>query len=1111
MDKFSYDELKFSQNFLQNLEKHLKTVLIDKDSKKIDELEFRLGKITNRGFNPKFRMPTFSRIVKKLQEQYPNSPGKKFQPEETYQLDVSLNTRAYPELAKNLKNIRVRIDGQNNINRFCKTNILPFCESITTKDACTEEDCIWNHIDGTCQEPDERRPRVTFESKIALDKVILNDYDLRIQSSTERLVKDQGSIKRLWSMIRDKGYQKFYRYKKRFSWYSKNNKARYDLTIVKEASGVSFELSNVLKAPERYEIELEYLGDINNEDVENNLDQIVNDIHTSVIYPLIFLIKGYQDSLEIISNTDAQEVMTSYGKLIKYPKKPFFIGMDLVALESKDLRPNSKTRKIPVLSKWLTPKADGIRHLVYVYGGEREDLRGRVYLITSLLEVKSTNIISNLPNSLYDSEVVVTYNGKPTILLFDTFFNTDREDIRKLHLGQRLKYINTQIQEGNIEYPNGNKDTYAITQKEYQFLGEPGMSNPLGWNKEYLDRNWEFPLDGLVFTPDGPYQIAKPRSSRRWKEILKWKPINQLSNDFLVTIRKDISGKDIIFTEQEGENEKKYKIADLKAFITQGGRRTMVKFAGAPPFREGIDNIAKLYINLDGSIKTREDKHIIYDNSVIEFIWEGNIPRINSTGGWVPLRFRVDKTDIQKPNHLSTTQSNWLMIVKPITRKMIIGEEDVPKSYYTTVRPNLKKLTDSMRSYHNKIKRELLERSANLVRLNDGENKDNKVRLLDIGSGQGGDVYKWLGDKPEAPLYDYILGLENNLGNLTKHRGAIERYKDLKKTKKTPMKVDFIYGDATRNIINGEAGKVDDFESDIGNDQEKLLTLFSPNNLGSRAFDVVSAQFVVHYFFKESRYLHNFLYNVYQNLKKGGYFIGTTLIGSRVLDLLRDVTFDGSKFGQIGTIKIWEIIKKYYEDIKQDIGQEIDVFHLSISNQANTEYLVYFDFFKEIAGKFGLTLINTPSEKEIFGPFREGMGNFEEVYPEIQEILRDEYNQLVKNSKRKINPISEMTEDEKKYSFLNGFFIFKIDQDNADIEYINKFLMDVDYTKDIIEAELEPLGKSDVETVSESEIKKPKPKIKLKNLENPVKQVKQVLRLPEQKKVIIKKKDLNKK
>ena len=72
-------------------------------------------------------------------------------------------------------------------------------------------------------------------------------------------------IKKKWNMM-----NKYFRYKKRYSFKSKNGLFRIDLTCVKQNKihpkskmpiyTKTFKEAEVLKSPERYELEIEYIG-----------------------------------------------------------------------------------------------------------------------------------------------------------------------------------------------------------------------------------------------------------------------------------------------------------------------------------------------------------------------------------------------------------------------------------------------------------------------------------------------------------------------------------------------------------------------------------------------------------------------------------------------------------------------------------------------------------------------------------------------------------------------------------------------------------------------------------------------------------------------------------
>ena len=89
--------------------------------------------------------------------------------------------------------------------------------------------------------------------------------------------------------------------------------------------------------------------------------------------------------------------------------------------------------------------------------------------------------------------------------------------------------------------------------------------------------------------------------------------------------------------------------------------------------------------------------------------------------------------------------------------------------------------------------------------------------------------------------------------------------------------------------------------------------------LGKRGFDVISSQFSFHYYCKDELSLRNYMSNLSENCKSGGYFIGTCYDGNKVFQLLKDKELVEMKdeFGNI----VYSIQKKYdceYFNIKQE-------------------------------------------------------------------------------------------------------------------------------------------------------------------------------------------------
>ena len=75
-------------------------------------------------------------------------------------------------------------------------------------------------------------------------------------------------------------------------------------------------------------------------------------------------------------------------------------------------------------------------------------------------------------------------------------------------------------------------------------------------------------------------------------------------------------------------------------------------------------------------------------------------------------------------------------------------------------------------------------------------------------------------------------------------------------------------------------------------------------------FDIVSNQFSIHYFFQNSQTFNNFLQNVSENCKVGGYFIGTCYDGKKIFRKLKNKE-EGESVFQMSkeNTKIWILVK----------------------------------------------------------------------------------------------------------------------------------------------------------------------------------------------------------
>lgn len=532
----------FYDTFHQKIGEHFRDISENPNIMGINELEFRLGTSTNEGFSTKFRMPVFRRVVTYLRERYTDTP-----PKEELQLDISFDARS-PGVPEGLKRTRVRIPGSNAISQFCRFNKI---DPLTAK----------------------------VETKEKEETTDMDEYGIRIQSSLETTLDKELST-RIANIINNPAITKYYRYKKRYSWI--DGDVRWDLTVVKSAAGKTFEGSNVLKKEESYEIELEYLIDLelrkNPGDEVNpvTIQQVRMHVESAIGPNLKDLIKVYNETFEIMSTGEQKDVIEGYAGLVGIPRDtdPYFIGMDLVALDASQLLPDPTTGKMPIENKLATPKADGKRNLLYVYDGPVRALQGNIYLINNRMQVFGTGLVSDQLGNLFDTELVRLKTGKYAALLFDTLFHLGK-DLRCTASPQQLQKSNqTNPQSGRSvaqqtpECPPSTTNSEAnmglvsrlriikgflgnskqvmediapeLRGKEYYSIyrgaaatteGKPseiigtaetpeiigpehfplvipmasGATTPLWPNEVILQRDWDYDLDGIVFTPLGPY------------------------------------------------------------------------------------------------------------------------------------------------------------------------------------------------------------------------------------------------------------------------------------------------------------------------------------------------------------------------------------------------------------------------------------------------------------------------------------------------------------------------------------------------------------------------------------------------------------------------------
>ena len=489
-------------------------------------------------------------------------------------------------------------------------------------------------------------------------------------------------------------------------------------------------------------------------------------------------------------------------------------------------------------------------------------------------------------------------------------------------------------------------------------------------------QQYNYQTDGLIFTPIyktvGEGENKRNRYGGRWGSLLKWKPAEDNSIDFKVRILRDNQGRDIekyITIANDLCSYKKIKLFvgyDKDNHQNLNGLRVLnedpqyldgyniIPFEPIHPFANKIYE-TNIKVGSNGLVCQNGD--VITDNSIIEFSFDKN--ELNGFN-WVPLRRR----DNLVPNAFSTASNVWNTIFNPITTSMISTGQNIPYNYYGSDKK--KGLMTPVYKFHNLVKKVLLQSHC-----------QEGSRLLDIGCGEMGDLHKYLSLK-----LDLLVGIENNKHNLINERkGAVSRVldqkgKDRDEEKNLLSRTFLIWGDASKNISSSKAGldSLNRFYLDVlwGNviNRKHIERLGNPRLKEFRGvcqdkFDVISCQFALHYFFKNTTSIHELMTNVSENLKIGGKFLATFFDGRKIFKLLEDTSKIEEK-DDSGKL-LWRIDKKYkidtlYNDEKC-LSLPIQVY-IETFSQSVEEYLINIDYLREIMELYGMEITSVKSFEE---------------------------------------------------------------------------------------------------------------------------------------------------
>ncbi len=930
-------------------------------------------------------------------------------------------------------------------------------------------------------------PNIKIIKKIRKKKVLFSEYDISIKESEEISLSGDELTKGLSSVLNDP--KKMFRLKNRYSIIvpQSENQLRFDFTITKTSHNLRNLFNQNTQVVQNYEVELEVLNPTNVVDKKGLIFDIISFMAEALqVIDDIEYILPKSKMEEVLS----EYTHLVYDRKIKsadisQPKK-WFAGPQPVTLEEKHLI-QSDEFPVNIFSGYtVTLKADGERHLLFISGD------GKIYLINSRLKIKYTGLtFPKYASSLFDTELLKsksllvfdTYfiNGQNVAMLPLASIKSET----KTRLKEIQKFIDefykNEKSNSKSKKVSGSKndvieETFKLEPKQFMFPNKGKGLEIFDVVQHLLQKKVShavnFEVDGIIFTPmDLPVGInftvnqknvsSFPVFGGTWNSVLKWKPPKENSIDFLV--RETLL---IQTMKKDGGQLKQFMLFCGKittpfdstiAFLKNDKDNKGLKYVATKfvPPSSLIDNENDKTIDLsvyngvmDSSGHVRaENGDIISSNSIVEMYFD------LSSNQWKAKRVRFDKTEqfrstasiSNTANDYNTALGIWNTIINPITKEMICGlQKPIYKSnnaaepYYVKQGNRTNALTYPLKDFHNRW-----VKNASLIH----KFKNKVTSLYDPTCGQGGDLYKYI--KAEIPN---VLGTDLSANNIYDAKnGANKRLLEasLNRDVRPHWKYVFVPLDFSKHIektvldyegkpsLKDKNGENDEDDNDLiqilwGKKETQHPRIKRFQNMATKKFDVISIQFALHYFFKNADTLKACLDNISSHLRNGGYFIGTCFDGHLVDKLFKNEqksTIEGIKTqGNVSQV-IWRLRKKYSDAYDQtaSVGFKIGVYFETINERENDEYLVNFDFLIKELRKRKIRLLNQEECQTLNLSGHKSHGTFEELFQNMQYFYNNEYNDA-DISNRWIKTALQMSQDEKKYSFLNKWFVFIKDE-----------------------------------------------------------------------------------
>jgi SAM-dependent methyltransferase len=842
---------------------------------------------------------------------------------------------------------------------------------------------------------------MTLLHKTRTSRTELEAMSGRLRLANERKVSTSEALQISKTLGPGAGNSIIFRYKQRISLELSDEdgiREGFDLTAVKQGR----DIGRMENSTETYEAELELMRHGTGKNRSKTLEHFVDTANE--IY-------------QVIDNTDLpmerkprDEVLAAYRKLTG-SERPTLEVRNAISMQLYHAT-NVVANKYGALDK-----AEGERYVGIVHDGH-------LYLISNNLHVRDSGLQMDAEwnGTIIDGEFIIEHR---LFLPFDTMFLKGKDVRENPSLRDRMAMIDEIVKillpdgcilnkkngayTGDMElskliehYTAYATEHYRVVKYNMKHMPKSGILVqkklcliPHGVHDSeifcYMHIIWSlyeadlipYILDGVILTPLLQKYVTK-RGEATLQE-LKWKPEDKNSIDFYLRfVRDDSTGKIMTLFNNCRDDElkgKPYRIAYLYVGGRDRGEETPVQF-----MPEKKLYMVHLYLE-NGEIRDMEGNPI-RDGTVIEAFYKDD-PSISPLARWTIMRTRWDKTESvmrykrRYGNNEEIARNVWTSIQTPFKAsdiallakmKSYVKHMDSLKSRITSAMAiqlaketsyyaKQTKLMEAQRNFHNFIKSIIM-----YPYLNPRYNMPQRMAVLDIGCGRGGDLPKLFYSRVTM-----AVGIDPDFENINSVvRGCINTYKQMRRTRENVPPMYFLQASA---IVPFTASAQRAALGNMTPDSLAGIKRFFEGNEKQppMKFDAINCQFALHYMFNNETGFSNFCDNINNTLRPGGWFLATCFDADLVMEALGK---DGKHIlpytDENGVRKsLHEITKKFeLTDAEQKnatkngygVGCAIDVYNASFMNEGSpqTEYLVDKKFItREFSKRCGLEIVET--------------------------------------------------------------------------------------------------------------------------------------------------------